>query len=126
MKRNIALTLALFMILSTLLAACGGSSSSSGSSAQNADLANSKYVGTWKATTMSLKDETESIDFEWTITLNADGTGEYVSEDGPTSVTWELTDDGFKTKGDAKLTFKDDGENIKAKVSITEVVFVKQ
>jgi major membrane immunogen (membrane-anchored lipoprotein) len=124
MKRNIALTLALVMILSTLLAACGGSSSSSGSS--STDLSDSKYVGTWKATTMSLKDETESIDFEWTITLNADGTGEYVSEDGPTSITWELTDDGFKTKGDAKLTFTDDGDNIKAKVSITEVVFVKQ
>lgn len=109
------------MVFSVLfLAACGGGSSSS------EDLSDSEYVGTWKATSMAVGDESEAVDEEYTLTLNADGTGEFVSIEGTSNITWQLTSDGFKTKGDTKLTFVDDGDNIKAKISIAELIFERQ
>ena len=121
MKRTLSIAVALLMVLSVfLLAGCGGSGGSS------ADLSDSKYVGTWKATTMALKDETEPLEGEWILTLNADGTGQFVSEEETSNITWELTSDGFKTKGDTKLTFKDDGDNIKSKVIGVDLIFEKQ
>jgi hypothetical protein len=55
---------------------------------------------------------------EWTMTLNGDGTGKFVSvenggEPETTDITWELTDEGFRTKGDTKLKFTDEGDNIR-------------
>jgi hypothetical protein len=70
--------------------------------------------------------ELEPLDEEWIITINGDGTGTYDGDEGPVNFTWEPTDDGFKTKGDTKLTFTDDGDNIKCKMPIGEVVFVRQ
>ncbi len=56
----------LTMILSmVLLSGCGGSNSST-------DLSDSKYVGTWKASTMALMDESETVDGEWILTFNGD------------------------------------------------------
>lgn len=122
MKRTISITIALIMVLSTiLLAACGGGNSSS-----KTDLSDSKYVGTWKASTMALKGESEDLGAEWTLTLKADGSGEYVDEEGTTNITWELTSGGFKTKGDTKLTFTDDGDNIKCKIIGVDMIWEKQ
>ena len=101
-----------------LLAACGGSGKT--------DLSDSKYVGTWKAEKMALKDESEELSGEWILTLNGDGTGKYVSEGETTSITWELTDGGFRTKGDTKLKFKDDGDKIKTKILGVDLIFKKQ
>ena len=42
------------------------------------------------------------------------------------SFTWELTKDGFKTKGDDKLTFKDDGDKITTKLMGVNIGFEKQ
>ena len=109
MKKTISIAVVLLMVLSVLLlSGCGGSSS--------ADLSDSKYIGTWKATTMALQDESEALDTDYTLTLKEDGTGQFVSEEGTDNITWELTDNGFRTKGDTKLKFTDDGDNIKTKI----------
>ena len=119
MKKTISIAVVLLMVLSVLLlSGCGGSSS--------ADLSDSKYIGTWKATTMALQDESEALDTDYTLTLKEDGTGQFVSEEGTDNITWELTDNGFRTKGDTKLKFTDDGDNIKTKIIGVDLIFEKQ
>ncbi len=118
MKRFISIAVVSLMILSALLlAACGGS---------NGDVAGSRYVGTWKATTMSIGDKSAAVEDEWILELKDDGTGTFSSSDDTSKLTWALVNGGFKTKGDMKATFKDDGENIKAKVIGVNLVFEKQ
>ena len=113
MKKKLAILLSLTMALMFALAACGGGSSE--------DLSDSKYLGTWVASSVSVGEESEDVDDEgvYTLTLNDDGTGTFVSTDPEgneeiSNITWSLTSDGFKTKGDTKLTFKDDGDGIVA------------
>ncbi len=111
MKKKLAVLLCLTMVLTFALASCGGSG----------DVSDSEYVGTWKASFMSLGEETGDFENNYTLTLNGDGTGTflYIDEDGTeeaSDITWSLTNDGFQTKGDTKLKFKDDGEGIKANV----------
>lgn len=124
MKRIVSIAVISVMILSALaFTACGGGSS--------ADLSDSKYVGTWKATTMALEDETGDVESEFVMILNGDGTGQFIGtdDDGEEEVsdlTWELTDNGFRTKGDSKMKFTDDGDNIKTKVLGVELIFEKQ
>jgi hypothetical protein len=130
MKEKLAIIISFVMVMSFAFAACGGG----GSSSSDTDLSDSKYVGVWKADSMTAGDESEGLDDggEWTLTLNGDGTGTFYSldkSDGTeetTEITWELTDDGFKTKGDTKLTFTDDGDGIKTKLVGIEIHFVKQ
>ena len=122
MKRKIAILLTFTVVFLMAFAACGGS--------ENTDVSGSKYVGTWKADSMSLGDNSDSLDADFTLTLNDDGTGTYVGadEDGEietSDITWVLTDDGFKTKGDTELKFKDDGDNIKTKLLGVDLVFVR-
>lgn len=124
MKKFIMLVLAMVLAVSCLaLTACGGGSSE--------DLSNSKYVGTWKIAEVTLKDASEELNIDYTLTLNDDGTGTFlaVDENGQedkSDITWSLTDDGFKTKGGTKLTFTDDGDNIQTKMLGVGLVFVKQ
>ena len=121
MKKIISMAALVVLVFSALaLTACGG-----GSSASSADLSDSKYVGTWKSTEMTLADESEELGTEWQLVLNADGTGESIGEEETENFTWEPTKDGFKTKGDIKLTFTDDGDNIKTKILGANVIFVK-
>ena len=93
---------------------------------KNEDLSGSKYVGTWKAQSVALKDKSETLDEEWILTLKGDGTGQSTSAEGTTDITWELTKDGFKTKGGTKLTFTDDGDNIKANMFGVDLIFERQ
>lgn len=124
MKKLIMLVLSMVLTVSCLaLTACGGGSSE--------DLSNSKYVGTWKIAEVTLKDASEELNIDYTLTLNDDGTGTFlaVDENGQedkSDITWSLTDDGFKTKGGTKLTFTDDGDNIQTKMLGVGLVFVKQ
>ena len=119
MRKRIGLMLCMaLLVCSFALAGCGGGGSE--------DLSDSKYVGTWKCTGMELKDESEELDYDYTLTLNADGTGQFAGGGESSDITWSLTDDGFKTKGDAKLTFRDDGDRIRAKVIGVDLVFEKQ
>ena len=120
MKRTVSIAVVMLMILSALLlAGCGGSSSS-------ADLSDSKYVGTWKVSSIALNEESENLDENWVLTLKEDGTGQLTSEEETSDFTWELTDTGFKTKGDVKLKFTDDGDKIKAKIIGVDLIFEKQ
>lgn len=112
----------LFMLICAValaLCACGGS----GGSQSSDDLASSKYVGTWKVDTISMKDVSESFDTEWTIILEADGTGQSISEDETDDFTWKLSKKGFKTEGALNTEFEDDGDGIKTKVIGVELHF---
>lgn len=121
MKKIISMAALVVLMFSALaLTACGG-----GGGASSADLSDSKYVGTWKSTEMTLADESEELGAEWQLVLNADGTGQSIGEEEAENFTWEPTKDGFKTKGDIKLTFTDDGDNIKTKILGANVIFVK-
>ena len=122
MKKFISITVIAIMVLSALaLSACGGGGSSS-----SEDLAGSKYVGTWKNVSISVGETSGELDSEFTLVLNEDGTGQLISDGEGGDFTWELTSDGFKTSGDMKLTFKDDGDNITTKLLGADLVFEKQ
>lgn len=115
------LVIALAAVMTFMFAACGGGG--------NADLSDSKYVGSWKADTVAVQAESGSLEGEYIMTLNEDGTGtltgEDVGEDETSTFTWSPTNDGFKTKGDVKLTFTDDGDNIKASLLGVELIFTR-
>ena len=117
MKQKIAILLCAVMVLSCcLLAACGGSK----------DLSGSKYVGTWKADSVSAFDEETSLDTEWLLILNEDGSAVSTSEGETNTCSWHETSDGFKLTGDVKLTFEDDGDGIKTNVLGVDLHFSKQ
>ena len=124
MKKRLAILLSLAMVLTFALAAC------SGGGGGNEDLSDSKYVGTWKVDSASFAGESDTVDDDITLTLNGDGTGTLagVDEDGTddvSNITWSPTSDGFKTQGDAKMTFKDDGDAIVSTVLGVKLRFVK-
>ena len=119
MKKRAALILGILLVLScVILSAC--------SSGGKKDLSGSKYVGTWKAVNMTLMGEVGEFDSEILLTLNGDGTATLTSGDEVSKCTWEETGDGFKLKGDAKMTFKDDGDGIKSSIFGAEMHFEKQ
>lgn len=116
MRRSIAILLSVLLVLSCFaLTACGKSE----------DLSGSKYVGTWKVDSLSFKDEEGELEGDYILTVNGDGSAQFVSEEGTSNCTWKLTKDGFKTKGDAKLKFTDDGDGIKAKILGAYLHFVR-
>ena len=129
MKKKLAVLLSAMLVLMFTLAACGGGSGSGSS----ADLSDSKYLGTWECSTVSLGDDAGELeDVIFTLTLNPDGTGTFYSknlEDGKeetSDINWELTSEGFKTTGSSKLKFKDDGDGIKTSILGVELHFVRE
>ncbi len=122
MKKKIAVMISFMMVMTFALAACGGG---------DADVSDSKYVGAWQAESVSLGEESGDLDGGvFTLTLNGDGTGSFdsVADDGTeehSDVTWVLTGDGFKTQGDTKMKFTDDGDGIKTKLLGVELHFVR-
>ena len=118
------LVIALAAIMTFAFAACGGGGSE--------DLSDSKYVGTWVADSMSFAGESGGIDGGvFKLTLNGDGTGNFTSieADGTeevSNITWSLTDGGFKTKGDTKMKFTDDGDGIKSKIMGVDLHFSRE
>ena len=83
-------------------------------------------LGLSTATTLALKDESEELGASYVLTLNGDGTGQFVDEEDISYITWELTEDGFRTKGDTKLRFTDDGDNIKTNIIGVDMIFERQ
>lgn len=119
MKKITAIMVSAMMLLSMLvLSACGGSGSSE-------DLSDSKYVGTWKAAAVAIGEESGDLEGEYLLIINGDGTGVLTGEED-SNFTWTPTDNGFKTKGDVKLTFRDDGDTIKANLFGADLVFERQ
>ena len=124
MKKKMAILLSAVMVLAFALAACGGGG--------NADLSDSKYVGTWVCNSVSLGDASEDFSgASWTMTLNGDGTGTLVAtdesgaEEEVQNSTWEPTNEGLKTKGDTKLKFEDEDGGIETKMLGVELHFVR-
>ena len=118
MKKVRLFTLITILALSMFaLSACSGGS--------NQDLSDSKYVGTWKAVAMEIAGESVEPDGDWILTVNGDGTGTLAAED-TSNFTWQPAKDGFKTKGDVKATFKEDGDRLTTKVIGVSLVFEKQ
>lgn len=116
MKKIISLVLITVMAVSILaLVSCGGG--------EKEDLSDSKYVGTWKISKMSLADESEDFDEDWTLEIKGDGTGKSISKEETNDFTWKPIDGGFKTKGDVKMTFKDDGDNIAGSLFGVKLIF---
>lgn len=117
MKKRLIAALLLTVLLCTILAACGSKQ----------DLTNSKYLGTWKAASLTLADETGEFENDIYLVLNPDGTAKLTSEDEVTDCTWEETGDGFKLKGGAKMTFKDTADGaVTSKVLGVDLRFEKQ
>ena len=111
-----------------LLASCGDSGSS-------ADLSDSEYVGTWVAQTIdafgqeeTTEDFSEATEGAMTLTVNGDGTFvlDWGEDEEPSSGTWEETSNGFKTRGDFKLTFKAEDGGISTSIVGAHIHFVKQ
>lgn len=121
MKKLISIMIISVMVLSVLaLTACGGGGSSE-------DLSDSKYVGTWKAAAVAIGDDSEEMTGEYFLVVNGDGTGTLTGDEGEeSSFTWQLIDGGFKTKGDVKMTLKDDGDNIKTSLFGIDLIFERQ
>lgn len=120
MRKSISILLAVMLVISTLaLTACGGGN-------KEVDLSDSKYIGTWKTSGISIGDDSEALEEEYVLEIKEDGTGTLGSGDEVSEFTWSPVKGGFKTKGDVNATFKDDGDKIKAKVFIAELVFEKQ
>ena len=121
-KRILSLLTAILVMSALVLTACGGGGN------KEVDLSDSKYVGTWKAAGISLGGETENLDDEWIMTLKEDGTGTLTGtgEEENSEFTWQPTDGGFKTKGDLKVAFKDDGDKIKTNILGVDLTFEKQ
>ena len=119
MKKTIAFMLCLVILLTCVgLSACGGSGKK--------DLSGSKYLGTWKAVSMSLGNETSPYEDECLLILKADGTADFTDNNEHTACNWEETSGGFKLTGGAKMKFTDDGDGIKSTILGVEVHFVKQ
>lgn len=120
MRKGLLITCILGMFLMIGLTACGSSSGG------DADYSDSKYVGSWVGTDISLADESEDFGGDYTLTLNADGTGTFDGEGETSSFTWEPTDEGFKTDGDLKTKFTDDGDGIKTSILGVALHFVRE
>ena len=127
MKKALSYLLCMAILVSCIaLTACGNNKRS-----PSADLTGSKYLGTWIASGLSFLDTSAPVDDSddlstVTITLLEDGSGHMDSADEVSKFTWEEIDGGFKTSGGVKMTFKDEGEGIKATIFGVDLYFVKQ
>lgn len=128
MKKRFLITVCFILALSfTLLVGCGGGESAIDS---DQDLSASKYLGTWKATSVEAGEKTGSVDTgHILLTLNGDGTGElnskYEGEEDKAAVTWGETDGGFVLEGGANAEFTADGDKVKASLFGVDIIFEK-
>ena len=127
--RVIAIMCCVALALSCVaIAGCGGNSGSS----DTADLSNSAYVGTWKVTKAIYNGEEVPAsevfkNGDVTMTLNADGTLEFVGEGETSTATWtEAKDGGIETKGDVNMKFKDTDGMLEGEVIGMHLFFEKQ
>ena len=132
MKKKAAILISILMVMTFAFAACGGGGSSApaGESPDSGEASGessdgSKYVGVWQTGEIIIVGETDAISGTPTLTLNADGTGNFADDLTVRNFTWEPTKDGFKTEGDIDLDFRYDGDTITGKIMSAEMVFTK-
>ena len=119
MNKRIISVFCLLLIVCMILTACGKQASQ--------DLTNSKYLGTWKAVSISFKGLSDAYEDECYLTLNPDGTAVFYMEDEDESkCTWQETDSGVKLTGDSKMTFTDVGDALIFKLAGSELRFELQ
>ncbi|MBR2683534.1 MAG: hypothetical protein IKE22_09755, partial [Atopobiaceae bacterium] len=90
------------------------------------DLINSKYLGTWKAVSLTMGDKSGAIDQEMLLVLNADGTAAFTSESETDECKWQETSDGIKLTDGVSMEFKADGDALITSVFGTDLRFEKQ
>ena len=85
--------------------------------------ADSNYIGKWTAVSAQFKgeaqDPNEVFGGDYTLELNADGTGSLISSDDSGPLVWWITDDGIGTNVDnAKkdMKYKADGDKLVGKI----------
>lgn len=120
MRRKLVLLVGMIVMISCF--ALSGCSKGEGSS----DYSDSKYVGTWKIDTISFQEASEEFDENWVLIVKADGTGISKDSEEETDFTWQPTEDGFKTKGSVKMTFKDKGDKIETGLFGVNLTFHKE
>ena len=94
MKKNSKILFILVAIFSLLLiTGCGGSDEKE---EKKVDL--SKYAGTYEGKYTALVGDPDNHDEseEFSLVLNADGTGKHNRDESSFNVTWELDDENFK------------------------------
>ena len=123
MKKRLIILIGVLAVFTCMgFTACG----SSGGNSDGTDLSDSPYLGEWVTADVSLGDESEAMEEDFTMTLNDDGTGTLVGGDETSNFTWTPTSEGFKTDGDLKVKFKADGEDaIHAKLFGVSLNFVR-
>lgn len=134
MKKTLMILFVMIIAASCIaLTGCGGGSSDSGSTATDEGSAvNAEYVGTWKATSAQVKDETEDIDEvldeDFIIELKEDGTATMTSEDGVEEGKWFETKDGVRFQGadESDIEFKYSDGKLDLKVIGVHLIFEKQ
>ena len=135
MKKSL---LVLFVMIITascfVLTGCGGSDGGGSAAADEGSAAVSKYVGTWKATKGTFKDEEVNVDevpeAAFSIECKEDGTATIASADGNEEAKWFDTDEGLRVQGtdsdtDLKLTDTEDG-NLEFSVVSFHIIFENQ
>ena len=103
MKKKVLLAMALTLIL-MVFAGCG------------ADMQDSEYLGTWKATTAEYSGMTvkvEDIYGEMSFTFDKNGKVTIVTEEDEATAPWEETEDGVVIRsGDEDITMKKVKDNV--------------
>ena len=99
---------------------------------ENKDVANSKYIGTWKAVSAEAFGQKVSAEevFEGKevfLELKGDGTGTFDDPEGTNNTfTWVELEDGVKTSGDVNMTFTDTDGQLVGEVITVKLFFEKQ
>ena len=127
--RVIAIMCCVALALSCVaIAGCGGN----GGSSEAADLSNSAYVGTWKATKATFQGEEVAIeevltDGDFILVLKEDGSVDVNAVGEESTAVWSETSDGIKVKGDEiNTTFKDADGMLETDIIGMHLFFEKQ
>lgn len=124
MKKTLAILCVLMIAVSFLaLTGCGSKEIP----------ADCPYIGTWKATKATLKEEetdiAEVLDGKtWIFELNADGTAKVISGDETSGGVWSITKNGFKVKLDeakSSIKFTAEGDALYTKLIGVKIFFEK-
>ena len=83
-----------------------------------ADMSNSKYVGKWRISYVTVLGNTEPLTVENTLDLKADGTALQSSENGEDvkAYIWKETDYGVFLDGKSDMKLTADGDILKTKL----------
>ena len=81
-----------------------------------AALSNNKYVGNWHIVSVSFLGLSEPLNSENILSINADGTAAYASDEDPREYTWEETSYGLFLDGKSDMKLTADGDKLTTKL----------